>query len=191
MRLSLRPADDRRADALLTSARASELSYPEVGASLAPELPAGYHHEIRRVAVGNGEHAFQRGREALRTWKAHEAAGIRVMPPDAGPRAGTTVVLQLRTLGMYVFAACRIVAVVEEPRRFGVAYGTLTMHPASGEELFLVEWADDDAVSFVIRAFSVPRHPLARLGAPMTHFIQKRTTDKYVAGVRSFVKGVP
>src|SRR5439155_27391091 len=98
MRISLRPAGDRRADALLAEARASELSYPEVGASLTPELPAGYHHEIRRVAVGHGEPGFQRGREALRTWKAHEAAGIRVMPPDVSAQQSTAVVLQLRTL---------------------------------------------------------------------------------------------
>ena len=141
VRVSLRPVDEQRADALLTEAGASELSYPEVGASFDPDLPSGYHHELRHVAVGHGEGAFRQGRIALKMWKAHEAAGIRVMPPGASPEIRTTVVFQLRTLGVYVFAACRIVAVVDESEDSASDTARSPCIPNAGEEAFLVECA--------------------------------------------------
>jgi uncharacterized protein (UPF0548 family) len=83
-----------------------------------------------------------------------------------------------------VLAACRVVAVVDEPDRFGFAYGTLPLHPESGEEAFLVERGPDDAVRFRVVAVSRPAHPLARLGAPVTRLVQRRVTSRYLEGLR-------
>jgi uncharacterized protein (UPF0548 family) len=59
--------------------------------------------------------------------------------------------------------------------RFGFAYGTLPGHAESGEERFLVEWdRTGDAVRYDVLAFSRPRHPLARLGYPLTRRAQRR-----------------
>ena len=44
-----------------------------------------------------------------------------------------------RVLGMWTLNAARVVFVIDEPGRFGFAYGTLPRHVESGEERFLVE----------------------------------------------------
>jgi uncharacterized protein (UPF0548 family) len=80
-----------------------------------------------------------------------------------------------RACCMWTLNACRIVHVVDEPRRFGFAYGTLPDHVESGEERFIVEWnQDDDTVWYDILAFSRPNHFLTRLGYPLVRRLQKR-----------------
>ncbi len=154
MLLSLRRPDEPRLRQLVAAQAGARLSYPEVGATLGPELPAGYHHDRHRVVVGRGGRAFQRAVTGLRRWEAHAAAGATVRPVDPPIAIGTDVVLVLRAIAVYVIAACRIVAVVDEPARFGFAYGTLPIHPERGEEAFVVERTADDDVVFHVVAFS-------------------------------------
>ena len=81
--------------------------------------------------------------------------------------------------------AAKIVYVVEAPRRFGFAYGTLPGHVESGEERLLIELADDDSVWYDILAFSRPNHFLTRLGYPFVRRLQKRfSRDSAAAMVR-------
>ena len=76
--------------------------------------------------------------------------------------------------------------------RFGFAYGTLPGHAESGEERFLVEWdRADDAVWYDILAFSRPRHPLARLGYPLTRRTQRRFARDSAAAIRQAVAHAP
>jgi uncharacterized protein (UPF0548 family) len=64
---------------------------------------------------------------------------------------------------------------VEGERRFGFAYGTLTNHAESGEELFeLFMDARSGDVMYRICAVSWPQDPLARLGRPFGRFLQLR-----------------
>ena len=45
----------------------------------------------------------------------------------------------------------------------------------SGEERFTVEWRDeDDSVWYDLFAFSIPRHPLAKLAPPLSRRLQRR-----------------
>ena len=99
------------------------------------------------------------------------------------------LVLVLPLMGGYVTAAARIVWVVDEPSRFGFAYGTLPHHPEQGEEAFLVEQDPDGRVNFVIDVFSKPRHLLARLGRPVARLVQKRATRKYLEGMVAATAG--
>lgn len=82
-------------------------------------------------------------------------------------------------------AACRIVYVIDEPGTFGFGYGTLPAHPEQGEEAFTVHRDQHGDVSFVITAFSRPRHPLARLGGPLTRRIQVATTERYLYALKA------
>jgi uncharacterized protein (UPF0548 family) len=76
--------------------------------------------------------------------------------------------------------------------RFGFAYGTLPDHAESGEERFLVEWdRATDAVHYDILAFSRPRHPLARIGYPLTRRTQKRFARDSAAAMRRAVGAEP
>jgi uncharacterized protein (UPF0548 family) len=73
-----------------------------------------------------------------------------------------------------------VVAVDDRPRVQGFAYGTLSRHPASGEERFLIHHDADDTVRATIRAFSRPGRWYTKLGAPLARHVQDRTTNRYL-----------
>jgi len=60
-------------------------------------------------------------------------------------------------------------------------------HPASGEEAFVVDRVPGGDVRATIVAFSRPRHPLARLGAPVMRRQQVAATDGYLDALRRHV----
>jgi len=70
--------------------------------------------------------------------------------------------------------AARIVYVIDEPRRFGFAYGTLPGHAERGEERFLIEWLTDDTVWYDLDAISRPRYWAARVAYPVARRLQRR-----------------
>jgi uncharacterized protein (UPF0548 family) len=75
------------------------------------------------------------------------------------------------------------VYLIEEPGRTGFAYGTLPGHPESGEQLFLLEQADDGSLTFSITAFSKAATALARAGGPITRWVQDRMASRYLAAL--------
>jgi uncharacterized protein (UPF0548 family) len=166
----------------------NELTYAERGATRG-DLPAGYRHVRRRDRLGTGVATFERASEALLTWQMHRGAGLTVL--SAPPRASvdSVVVTRLGPPVVGVVVPCRVVYVVDEPRRRGFAYGTLPGHPATGEESFLVEWDEDDSVALAIRAFSRPATLVARLGGPVTRAVQGWVTGGYVRALRRAVSG--
>lgn len=69
-------------------------------------------------------------------------------------------------------APCRIVWTVEEHRRAGWAYGTLSGHPECGEESFVVDRTGDGTVWLTVSAFSRAAKWYARAGGPATRGLQ-------------------
>ena len=172
----------------LAAATADEPTYREIGATASDEMPAGYRHDEYSTDLGRGDDVLARARHGLETWRAHTGAGLAVHPPDAPLEVGTTLLVVAPAGPLRVSVPCRIVSVVDEPGRFGFAYGTLPGHPEQGEESFVCETGADGVVRFHIRAFSRPHDPLARLGAPISRFIQVRTTRAYLRAMESFVR---
>jgi uncharacterized protein (UPF0548 family) len=172
---------------LLNEADAEELTYAEQRATLAEHLPPGYHHVDEEKIVGRGPDAFARASTGLQTWQAHQIRGVRVFPPDTPPREGATVVVTLGTGLASIVAPCRIIAVVDEPARFGFAYGTLPGHPEQGEESFIATLAEDGLVRFGIKAFSRPGDPLTRVAGPIGRGLQSIATKHYLRALRNFV----
>lgn len=154
-------------------------TYPEVGAT-AGELPAGYDHVRRSRVVGRGEAVFLAAADAVSSWDLHRRAGIDVTATTPRAAAGSRVTLRLGTGPLHLDASCAVVYVVDEPRRRGFAYGTLPGHPERGEELFCVEWLDDDTVVLGVTAFSRPATWWSRAGAPLARAVQRRITDRYL-----------
>jgi uncharacterized protein (UPF0548 family) len=179
-------ADEGTLANLHARASADGLTYTEVGRSLDAELPQGYEHGRDQVVLGADPAAFAAAVDGLRHWVCHRAIGVRVAPADAPIAEGTTVALALPIAGLWVLAACRIVRVVDEPDRFGFAYGTLRTHPEVGEEAFVVE-RHGDAVTFTITAFWRPADPVVRIGAPLTRRVQRRATLGYLRGLARHV----
>jgi uncharacterized protein (UPF0548 family) len=159
----------------------SGLTYDEVGATLADrQLPLGYHHLCRTACLGSGRATFDRAAGRLMRWELQRGAGVRVRPTSEQVAVGVEAVQSLGIGPFALRAPVRVVAVVDEPRRRGFAYGTLAGHPETGEESFVVEHGEDDSVVVVVTAFSRPATLLSRLGGPLTSLVQSRITDRYL-----------
>lgn len=182
----LRPPSSSALDALLQDQRDKAFSYPEVGATRAG-FPEGYRRVRQVVELGRGEAAFARGGHGLRRWQAHLRSGVVLRPPDPGVEEGLTVVLSVPVARLYTTVACRIVYLVDEPSRFGFAYGTLPHHVIEGEESFLVERDDTEVVRFRISAFVRPRGRLMGAVAPVVHLLDERLVRRYLRGLQRHV----
>jgi uncharacterized protein (UPF0548 family) len=118
--------------------------------------------------------------EDLMTWRVHEQAGLDVAASSPRLEEGTVVMLRLGVGPVALRAPCRVVYVVDEPRRSGFAYGTLPGHPESGEKLFVIDQRDDGQLAFTIVAFSKPVSATAKLGGPLTRRLQHAMTMRYL-----------
>ena len=158
---------------------AAGLTYREVGAT-AGDLPDGYQHLTRRVLLGHGHQLFTRAGDAVLRWQVQVRAGLRVSVSSPVATPGTTLILGLGIGPVRVKAPGRVVYIVNEPRRRGFAYGTLSGHPESGEEAFVITHHDDDTVSLTITAFSRPATRLAKIAGPLEGIAQRRITARYL-----------
>ena len=172
-------------DEIARNAQPLRPTYDEIGATVRGLLPVGFRHERHEVTLTDRADAFDRGAEGLRQWVPHLAAGLAV-EPRRPPAVGATVAVAAPVGPLTAVAVCRVVAVVDEPDRFGFAYGTLPGHPERGEEAFIVE-RRNGRTTFAITAFSRPAEALARLGGPITRRIQQSTTNRYLDGLVAFV----
>ncbi|MFM9609693.1 DUF1990 domain-containing protein [Streptomyces niveiscabiei] len=145
-------------------------SYDDVGATRDPHFcPPGFHHLRERTRLGEGEAVFRRASEAVLTWEMHRAMGVGVNASAERAALGVDVTVSLAGV---IKAPCRIVWTVEEPRRAGWAYGTLTGHPECGEESFLVDRTGDGTVWLTVTAFSRAAKWYAKAGGPAVRGLQ-------------------
>lgn len=164
----------------------SQPTYADVGASFQGTIPAGFHHDHYERVLGRGRETFEYAKVGLGNWQAHTGPGVHVLPQQTKIQQGAVVIV---TLGWVVALAapCQIVEVVDEPRRWAFAYGTLPGHPEQGEEAFVLRWAGDDTVRFEVQAFSRPADRLVRLAGPVGRRIQRKGTTGYLNALQKFV----
>ena len=167
-------ASPSRVRAFLDRQRSLPLTYDAVGATARGETPPGFDSDHNRQLLGRGATTFEHAKAAVRAWTMFPRPWTAIEPEHAPIETKGVVAVHVRLLGLWWLNASRIVYVVDEPRRFGFAYGTLPGHAEHGEERFLVEWLPDDTVWYDLRAFSKPRHVLARLVYPITRAYQRR-----------------
>lgn len=116
----------------------------------------------------------------MRQWQVQLGAGLQVSASSPTAVAGAVLLLGLGIGSLRLWAPCRVVYAVDEPRRRGFAYGTLAGHLESGEEAFMIEHHDDDSVSFRITAFSRPATRLAKIAGPLGAVVQRQITAAYL-----------
>jgi uncharacterized protein (UPF0548 family) len=149
-------------------------SYPQIGATR-DNPPAGYNIDHNRQFLGKGEADFEKAKQAISRWKMFEVPGLTLISPDTPIEPGRNVALLAHHLGFWSLSSCRIVYVIDDPERFGFAYGTLTEHVEVGEERFTVEFNPETGeVWYDIYAFSRPGHILVKLGYPYGRYLQKQ-----------------
>ena len=141
------------------------------------------------VTIGRGRTDFDRARAALMAWKQFDIGWVETFPRHAPVEVGTVVAVLIQHLGFWSLNGCRVLYNVGGDGRFGFAYGTLTNHAESGEELFDVFLdPDSDEVRYRIRATSKPRAALARIGQPIVRALQARFRRDSAAAMKRATK---
>jgi uncharacterized protein (UPF0548 family) len=171
---------------LVAAQSGRELTYAQHGAT-AGTMPSGYRHDhwVSDLCPYSDE-LLARGAAALRSWRVQTGAGLTVVPAGR-VEPGLTFAFSFRLPAGYVTAAGRVIYVTDEPERAGFAYGTLPAHPEQGEEAFHLS-RNGSRLLFTVTAFSRPRHPAARLGAPVGRALQVRMTRAYQAAMRAAIR---
>jgi uncharacterized protein (UPF0548 family) len=174
MFLSHRPSV-KDVERFLSGSRDLPLSYEPIG--LARERRDGFILDEQVAVVGSGDVVFARATAALLEWRQFDLGWVDLFPKPASISSGTVVAVMVRHLGFWSLNGCRVVYQIGVPgdRAFGYAYGTLTNHAESGEEIFQVSIRPETGeVSYTIRAVSRPRATVARLGYPVVRSLQAR-----------------
>ena len=188
MFLFTRPSDGHIKE-FLAARELDSFSYPEIGATREAR-PAGYNIDHNRMKIGNGSEDFELAKSAVRQWKMFDVPGMHLCYPDTPIEVGRNVAALAHHLGFYSLNSSRIVYIIDEPTRFGFAYGTLTEHVEIGEERFFVEFhPESDEVWYDIFAFSRPGHLLVKLGYPYSRYKQRQFAVGSKEAMRRAVAG--
>jgi len=172
----LRPPTNREIERFLNRSHGLPLSYGPTGIVRHPRAVDRLDEQV--VTIGHGEADFERARIALAGWTHFDIGWVDVFPTRQSIDAGTDVAVLIRHLGFWSLNGARVlyhVGGTNDQHAFGFAYGTLTNHAESGEELFEV-FLDRQSgdVMYRIRAVSWPQSPLTRIGQPIVRLLQAR-----------------
>ncbi|MCV7076577.1 DUF1990 family protein [Mycobacterium szulgai] len=157
------------------------LTYSEVGATAAGQLPPGYAHLSATTQIGTGDERFEQAADAVMHWGMQRGAGLRVHA--SSDIAVVSAVVVVKMMG-FLRAPCRVVYVIDEPHVRGWAYGTLPGHPESGEERFAVRRdPTTSAVYAEVSAFSRPATWWSKAGGPFVSVAQRMIAKRYLHGI--------
>ncbi|WP_425614501.1 DUF1990 family protein [Anatilimnocola sp. NA78] len=191
--ISLRKPSAQRITAYLAGQRDQPLSYDFCGRSrdlLQAEVPSGFVRDHRRASLGHGDLAWQRAKDAIRTWVMFRNGWTELHAPQGPPQNGNVVGMLVRIAGLWWLNPCRVLYEVDDAgpiKRFGFGYGTLHAHAERGEERFLVEQDAAGEVWYDLGAFSQPRNLLVRMCNPWARHIQLRFGRDSAAAMQRYV----
>jgi uncharacterized protein (UPF0548 family) len=175
----------------LDRSRSLPLSYGPIG--ILRHAPDVHGLDEQVVVIGHGEADFDRARIALAEWKQFDIGWVEAFPKQAAIETGTIVAVLIRHLGFWSLNGARVLYRVggnDSQAAFGFAYGTLTNHAESGEELFEVCIDPDTGdVLYRIRALSWPQSALAWIGQPIVHILQARFRRDSAAAMTRVASG--
>ncbi len=188
MFLFFKPSEED-VDRFLADSTNDYFSYSEVGAT-DNQSPIGYTIDHNRIQLGKGLEVFDRAKAAICSWRMFAFNWVKLYYDDTPIEAGKTVAIHVNHFGFYSLNATRIVYTIDETNRFGFAYGTLTEHGEIGEERFSVEFdSDKGIVWYDLYAFSRPGSLLAKIGYPLSRYLQKKFAQDSLHAMQSAVKG--
>jgi len=158
--------------------------------SIAPGLegpvPGGFHPNPGHGTLGAGAADFEGAKRAIRAWRMFPE-WVLLWP--RGPIAvGEIAIAGTRVWGVWAANACRIVEVIDEPRRFGFVYATVAGHALEGAERFVVHWEPDDRVTYEVFSISRTASLIPRLTLPLLRQIQRRFARDSVAAMQAAVR---
>lgn len=175
MFLARRPSMEH-IERFLDRSRDLPLSYGPTG--IVRHRPERGRFDEALVRIGHGDGDFARARAALTGWKQFDVGWLEIFPRCPPIETGTVVAVLIQHLGLWSLNGARVLYSVggaDGRAAFGYAYGTLTNHVESGEELFevFVDPRNGD-VMYRIRAVSGPQTTITRIGQPIVRLFQAR-----------------
>ncbi|MGL6234957.1 MAG: DUF1990 family protein [Segniliparus sp.] len=158
--------------------RTAPFSYPAAGVTRGEaDKPRFFLPLAGAKTIGTGEARFYRAATAVLTWQAQLRAGLGVRTSSSFISENDVVDQRLGPLSL----PCRVVYVVDEPRRKGFAYGTLPGHLERGEERFVVSWDQrTDEVRVEVSSVSLPVWPLLPV-LPAVRAVQRFYVRRFLA----------
>lgn len=144
--------------------------------------PGGYRRWKRKIYLGSGETLWERSCDALLHWEIKTRSGFTV---TGQPRVaiGAHPELRVRLGPMSIDEPIEVVDVIEESSRVGFAYKTLSGHPVSGEEAFILV-REQAGIFLVIRSLTAPSDHLHwRIIFPLLLLAQKYTRRRYATAL--------
>jgi uncharacterized protein (UPF0548 family) len=100
-------------------------------------------------------------------------------------RAGSRYWLLAQLGPLRIREPVQVIAVVDEPDRTGLAYGTLEGHPVSGEEAFLLDRGPDGSVWLSVRSLTQPSIGIWRATYPLLPMAQHLYRRRYLRSLTS------
>lgn len=188
----LRRPSRREIERFIDRSHGLPLSYGPTG--IVSHRLAVKRFDEQQVTVGRGHADFERARDALKCWNHFNIGWVEAVPARLSVEPETDVAVLIRHLGFWSLNGARVLYQVGGTNgqdAFGFAYGTLTNHAESGEELFEV-FLDRQSgdVRYRIRAVSWTQSPLTRVGQPIVRLLQARFRRDSAEAMRCAICGV-
>lgn len=159
--------------------RTLELTYPADGGR-----PPGFWGYTMSAVIGRGRDCFERAGARVLRHEVFIRSGIGVAASEPTAQLGSVLRVRIPAGPLRFTGFSRVVEIVDEPGRRGLAYATLPGHPQSGREDLVVEIDEQDLVRLHVSAFSRPVAWYARLGRPVTRALQLRMARRFVQSLR-------
>ena len=144
----------------------------------------GFRHDKNTILLGEGKNVFEAAKKAMSDWAMFPGNWAQIYHTNEKFIPNDVVVMVAKILGTWWLNTARILYVNDDAHHFGFAYGTLTHHAESGEELFQIRMDDKEQIWYELTAVSKPYHILARMGSPIARYYQKKFVRQSLANVK-------
>jgi uncharacterized protein (UPF0548 family) len=156
------------------------LTYGALGVTVLPDDAArrAAGIEERAVCLGTGDEVWEYASAEVLRWGVKTRSGFTVDGDTVA--VGRRYWVTARVGPLRVREPVEVVAIVNEPDRKGFAYGTLSGHPVSGEEAFLVDRRPDGSVWLTVRSTTGPSRGPWRTIHPALLLVQRGYKRRYL-----------
>lgn len=189
MKVSFKFPDKSKLQKWLATRKTDAFSYTEQQATQQASFPTGYNHDRNKCMLGKGQAVFEKAKEAIDQWVMFPAPWTKIYPIKPAELDKEVAVL-FQLFGVWWFNSSRIVYLINEPNRYGFAYGTLTQHVEKGEEVFWVEHDQQGNVWYHIEAFSQPNRWYVHLCKPLARTYQRKFVRESKMAMQEYCKNI-
>jgi uncharacterized protein (UPF0548 family) len=144
--------------------------------------PPRFRRYEATVRVGSGSADWEAAGSAVLRWEIKTRSGFTVRPSlEQGGRvhSGDRHWVHGHLGPLVVREPVCVVAVIDQHDARAFSYGTLSGHPVSGEEAFIVRRLSDGDVSLTVRSISAPGQGIWRMLYPAVLVAQRLYRRRY------------